>query len=81
MFQLLHHGPWVKRNAVLFAFDLLELDGHDFTREPIETRKRALAKVLRLARSSLQLVEHLEVDGPLFFAHSCKLRAGPDVSA
>ena len=27
VFELLRHGPRVKRNAVLFAFDLLELDG------------------------------------------------------
>jgi bifunctional non-homologous end joining protein LigD len=33
--------------AFLFAFDLLELDGLDMRREPIETRKATLASLLR----------------------------------
>jgi ATP-dependent DNA ligase len=33
-----------------FAFDLLELDGQDLRREPIETRKATLASLLRQAR-------------------------------
>ena len=33
--------------AFLYAFDLLELDGTDLRREPIETRKATLASVLR----------------------------------
>jgi bifunctional non-homologous end joining protein LigD len=32
--------------AVLCAFDLLELDGEDLRRTPIEERKRILAKVM-----------------------------------
>jgi hypothetical protein len=35
--------------AFLYAFDLLELDGTDLRREPIETRKATLASVLRKA--------------------------------
>jgi ATP-dependent DNA ligase len=31
----------------LFAFDLLELNGRDMRREPLEVRKSALAGVLR----------------------------------
>jgi bifunctional non-homologous end joining protein LigD len=34
-------------NAFLFAFDLLELDGTDLRREPIEVRKATLASMLR----------------------------------
>ena len=63
VFDLLRHGPRVKREAVLFAFDLLELDGRNLTREPIEARKAALAKLLHQALPSLQLIEHLEADG------------------
>jgi bifunctional non-homologous end joining protein LigD len=37
VFELLRRGPRVKHEAVLFAFDLLELDGRDLTREPIES--------------------------------------------
>ena len=34
-------------SAVHCAFGLLELDGRDLRREPIEERKRLLAKLLR----------------------------------
>ena len=33
--------------AVLCAFDLLELDGEDLRRTPVEKRKRILAKLLK----------------------------------
>ena len=35
------------RHVFLYAFDLLELDGTDLRREPIETRKATLASLLR----------------------------------
>jgi bifunctional non-homologous end joining protein LigD len=34
-----------ERSAFLYAFDLIELDGRDLRREPIETRKRELARM------------------------------------
>jgi bifunctional non-homologous end joining protein LigD len=46
VFDLIRH----KRHgadAVLLAFDLIELDGEDPRRTPIEQRKRTLAKLLR----------------------------------
>ena len=48
-FQLLRH----RRNeaqAFLYAFDLLELDGQDLRREPLEVRKATLASILRDCR-------------------------------
>ena len=36
--------------AFLYAFDLLELDGTDLRREPIEVRKATLASILRKSR-------------------------------
>src|SRR5262250_1963656 len=46
VFELIRrHGAVA--NAVLCAFDLLELDGRDLRREPIEERKRLLAKLLK----------------------------------
>ena len=38
------------RSAFLYAFDLLELDGTDMRREPIEVRKATLASILRKSR-------------------------------
>ena len=58
-FQLLRH----RRNepqAFLYAFDLLELNGTDLRREPIEVRKATLASILRKSRPGVRLNEHLE---------------------
>jgi bifunctional non-homologous end joining protein LigD len=58
----------------LFAFDLLELDGRDLRREPVEVRKATLASMLRKARPGVQLNEHLEhPEGDVVFRHACKL--------
>ena len=60
--------------AFLYAFDLLELDGTDLRREPLEVRKATLASVLRRSLPGLRLNEHLEHDsGPEVFAHACKM--------
>jgi bifunctional non-homologous end joining protein LigD len=55
-------------HVLLYAFDLLELDGVDLRREPIEVRKRQLGSVLRGAGAGLVLNEH----GELIFRHACK---------
>ena len=45
-FQLLRHRR-NERQAFLYAVDLLELNGTDLRREPIEVRKATLASILR----------------------------------
>jgi bifunctional non-homologous end joining protein LigD len=65
--------------AVLYAFDLIELDGDDLRNLPIETRKAALASLLRKPGAIL-LSEHIAVDGPEVFAHACRLGAEGIVS-
>jgi ATP-dependent DNA ligase len=57
----------------LYAFDLLELNGQDLRREPIEIRKRQLATLLRAARVGLQLNEHISEPGDVVFRHACKM--------
>src|SRR5262245_49400004 len=58
----------------LFAFDLLELDGRDLRREPLEVRKATLASLLRRAGAGVQLNEHLaHEDGDVVFRHACKM--------
>ena len=55
--QLFRH----RRNepqAFLYAFDLLELNGADLRKEPIEVRKATLASILRKARHGVRLNEH-----------------------
>jgi len=59
--------------AVLCAFDLIELDGEDLRRSPIEQRKRKLAKLVHGPRPGIVLNELYEGDGEIVFAHACKL--------
>jgi bifunctional non-homologous end joining protein LigD len=60
-------------DAVLIAFDLIELDGEDLRRSPIEHRKRKLAKLVRGPHPGIVLNEVFEGDGDIRFAHACKL--------
>jgi bifunctional non-homologous end joining protein LigD len=57
----------------LYAFDLIEVNGDDLRREPLDTRKATLASVLRRAALGLRFNEHIEADGPTVFAHACKM--------
>jgi bifunctional non-homologous end joining protein LigD len=65
--------------AVLYAFDLIEIDGDDLRSLPIETRKATLASLLRKP-GALRLSEHIAADGPAVFAHACRLGAEGIVS-
>jgi ATP-dependent DNA ligase len=59
-------------SAILCAFDLLEFDGEDLRRLPIEDRKSALANLLRRAKgSSVVFNEHFEEDGAIIYRHAC----------
>jgi bifunctional non-homologous end joining protein LigD len=60
-------------DAMLIAFDLIELDGEDLRRVPIEQRKAKLARLLRVPRPGIVLNEHYDGDGEIVFAHACKL--------
>jgi bifunctional non-homologous end joining protein LigD len=60
-------------DAVLIAFDLIELDGEDLRRTAIEQRKRLLAKLVRRPQAGIVLNEVFEGDGDILFAHACKL--------
>ena len=59
--------------AVLWAFDLIELDGDDLRRSSIKYRKRKLGKLLRAPHLGIVLNEHYEGDGNIIFKHACKL--------
>jgi bifunctional non-homologous end joining protein LigD len=72
VFERLRHKHEA-HHVFLFAFDLLELDGQDLRREPLETRKATLASLLRACAAGLRLVEHLDHDGDIVFRHACKL--------
>jgi bifunctional non-homologous end joining protein LigD len=65
-FELIR-GHGTADNAVHCAFDLLELDGRDLRRRPIEERKELLTQllrqVLRDSNPSIVLNEYYEEDG------------------
>jgi ATP-dependent DNA ligase len=59
--------------AVLCAFDLLELDGEDLRRLPIERRKARLARLLRGPLPGMVLNEHFVGDGDIIYREACQL--------
>ena len=61
------------RSAILCAFDLIEIDGEDLRRAPIEHRKHRLARLLRSPDHGLVLNEHFSGDGAIVFREACRL--------
>jgi bifunctional non-homologous end joining protein LigD len=57
--------------AVLCAFDLIELDGEDLRREPIETRKST--RSLCCAASMHRVQRHFLADGAIVYRQACAL--------
>ena len=71
-FNLIRHHRHNDR-AFLYAFDLIELNGDDLRRDPLEVRKATLRSMLAKAGLGLRFNEHMEGDGPTVFAHACKM--------
>jgi bifunctional non-homologous end joining protein LigD len=57
--------------VALCAFDLIEHDGRDLRRLPIEERKRILAKLVRRP-GPVSLNAHYVGDGDIVFKDACK---------
>lgn len=60
-------------SAVLCAFDLLELDGKDLRRKPIEFRKSALNTLLRRHQPGIVFNQHYKARGQTIFRLACEL--------
>jgi ATP-dependent DNA ligase len=61
-------------SVFLYAFDLIELNGDDLRRDALAVRKATLASLLARVAPGLHFNEHMdEKDGPLVFAHACKM--------
>jgi bifunctional non-homologous end joining protein LigD len=71
-FDLVRHHRANER-IFLYAFDLIELNGDDLRRDPLEGRKTALEMILAKAGSGVRFNEHMEGDGETVFRHACKL--------
>ncbi len=64
-FQLLQNRkrPGKEKPSIFYyLFDLLNLDGRDFTSLPLETRKKALAHLLEAADDPLRFSAHLDAE-------------------
>jgi len=72
-FDLLRTGSWVKPDAILCAFDLIELNGQDLRRLPIERRKSYLERLVRKSGPDISYVDHVFGDGPAVFQQVCSL--------
>jgi bifunctional non-homologous end joining protein LigD len=60
------------RDAFLYAFDLLEINGTDLRRDAWHVRRATLKSLLRKASDGIRLSEHIEgVDGATIFGHAC----------
>jgi bifunctional non-homologous end joining protein LigD len=71
-FDLVRHHR-ANDSVFLYAFDLMELNGDDLRRDPLEVRKATLASVLAKPGPGIRFNEHIEGDGPTVFAHACKM--------
>jgi bifunctional non-homologous end joining protein LigD len=68
------------RAAILYAFDLIEHDGEDMRNLPFLDRTAALARLLPKTETDILFNEHIAGDGPVVFAHACRLGAEGIVS-
>jgi bifunctional non-homologous end joining protein LigD len=67
-----HHRTYDR--VFLYAFDLIELNGDDLRRDPLQVRKATLTSVLAKAGLGVRFNEHLECeDGDAVFRHACKM--------
>jgi bifunctional non-homologous end joining protein LigD len=72
VFDRLHRRQKVT-DAMLYAFDLLELNGEDLRSLPLLHRKAKLAKLLVRSRSGIVFNDHTDDDGAAVFQHACKM--------
>src|SRR5262249_9206741 len=66
-FDLVRHQRANER-IFLYAFDLIELNGDDLRRDPLEVRKATLASIVAKASPGIRFNEHMEGDGPTVLA-------------
>jgi bifunctional non-homologous end joining protein LigD len=75
VFDALHRRGHVT-DAILQAFDLLELDGEDLRPLPLGKRKPRLARLLARAQAGIALNEHTDAKGDLVFRQACVMDRG-----
>ena len=67
--------------AILVAYDIIEADGQDVRSEPLEERRKRLAKLLsrktKAMRDGIQVSEAITGDGAAIFRHACWMSRTP----
>jgi bifunctional non-homologous end joining protein LigD len=72
VFDALHRRGTVTE-AMLYAFDVLELDGEDLRGLPLGDRNKRLARLLGKRRIGIVLSEHTDEDGATVFQQACRM--------
>jgi ATP dependent DNA ligase domain len=72
VFDALHRRGTVSE-AMLYAFDVLELDGEDLRALPLSDRKKRPARLLRGRRLGIVLSDHTDDDGATIFRQACSM--------
>jgi bifunctional non-homologous end joining protein LigD len=65
-------GRRVSSDTVLYAFDLLYLDGHDLSMLSLKERRMLLDPLLENAQGAIRLSEMFDTDGATLFARACE---------
>jgi bifunctional non-homologous end joining protein LigD len=77
IFDALHRRGTVSE-AMLYAFDLLELDGEDLRALPLGDRKKRLPRLLGKRQIVIFLSRHTDEDGATIFQQACKIGRSRD---
>jgi bifunctional non-homologous end joining protein LigD len=67
------HRRHKANDAILYAFDLLELNGKDLRPMPLSERRTKLAQLLARAPTGIVFNEHTNEDGAVVFRNACKM--------
>src|ERR1700722_15463825 len=71
VFEALHRRR-IAPGAVLYAFDLLELNGKDLRSLPLGERKAKLARLVAGSTAGIVFNEHTDEDGVTVLRHACR---------
>jgi bifunctional non-homologous end joining protein LigD len=71
LLQSAMHSKWPSDHLVMYAFDLLYLNGMDLCGLPLIERKEQLARLIK--GTDILLREHFETDGTVMFKNACAM--------
>jgi bifunctional non-homologous end joining protein LigD len=67
------HRRGTVTEAMLFVFDLLELDGVDYRPLPLRERKTRLDRLVDRRLAGIAMVDHTDARGEWVFEHACRM--------